>query len=158
MEFFRFLEKESKALDRRLLILGVIAGMLNMFIIFTLTVAAGKVVQSESNLWQLAIVVLALFGFWLSESTLMRHMTMIVEQIVERVRRITADYTRYEYVFSVTNRTADRLSLFIDVNLLDSNKKIIDTRFLNFETPEAAVYRSKYALNLSIDHLAGAIE
>ena len=86
MEFFRFLEKESKALDRRLLILGVIAGMLNMFIIFTLTVAAGKAVQSESNLWQLAIVVLALFGFWLSESTLMRHMTMIVEQIVERVR------------------------------------------------------------------------
>lgn len=86
MEFFRFLEKESKALDRRLLILGVIAGMLNMFIIFTLTVAAGKAVQSESNLWQLAIVALTLFGFWLSESTLMRHMTVIVEQIVERVR------------------------------------------------------------------------
>ena len=86
MEFFRFLEKESKALDRRLLILGVIVGMLNMFIIFTLTVAAGKAVQQESNLWQLAIVVVALFGFWLSESTLMRHMTVIVEQIVERVR------------------------------------------------------------------------
>ena len=51
-------------------------------------------------------------------------------------RTITADYTRYEYVFSVTNCTADRLSLFIDVNLLDSSKKIIDTRFLNFETPE----------------------
>ena len=51
-------------------------------------------------------------------------------------RTITADYTRYEYVFSVTNRTADRLSLFIDVNLLDSSKNIIDTRFLNFETRE----------------------
>jgi hypothetical protein len=51
-------------------------------------------------------------------------------------RTITADYTRYEYVFSLTNRTADRLSLFIDVNLLDASKNIIDTRFLNFETPE----------------------
>jgi hypothetical protein len=51
-------------------------------------------------------------------------------------RTITADYTRYEYVFSLTNRTSDRLSLFIDVNLLDSHKKIIDTRFLNFQTPE----------------------
>src|SRR5260370_7372718 len=86
MEFFRFLEKESKALDRRLMVLGVIAGMLNMFIIFTLMVAAGKAVQSESNLWQLAIVALALFAFWLSESTLMRHMTVIVEQFVEKVR------------------------------------------------------------------------
>ena len=43
-------------------------------------------------------------------------------------RTITADYTRYEYVFSVTNRTIDRLNLFIDVNLLDSSKNIIDTR------------------------------
>lgn len=51
-------------------------------------------------------------------------------------RTITADYTRYEYVFSVTNRTRDRLSLFIDVNLLNSRKNIIDSRFLNFETPE----------------------
>jgi putative ATP-binding cassette transporter len=86
MEFFRFLEKESKALDRRLMVLCVIAGMLNMFIIFTLMVAAGKAVQSESNLWQLAIVALTLFAFWLSETTLMRHMTVIVEKIVEKVR------------------------------------------------------------------------
>jgi hypothetical protein len=53
-------------------------------------------------------------------------------------RTITADYTRYEYVFSVTNHRADRLSLFIDVSLLDANENILDTRFLNFETPEGA--------------------
>jgi putative ATP-binding cassette transporter len=86
MEFIRFLEKESKALDRRLLALGVIAGMLNMFLIFTLTVAAGKAAQSESNLWELVLVALALGAFWLSEGTLMRHMTVIVENIVEKVR------------------------------------------------------------------------
>jgi len=66
--------------------LGVIAGMLNMFIIFTLTVAAGKATQSESNHWELALVALALGAFWLSEGTLMRHMTVIVEEIVEKVR------------------------------------------------------------------------
>jgi putative ATP-binding cassette transporter len=86
MEFFRFLEKESKALDRRLLILGVFAGMLNMFIIFTLTLAAGKATQSASNLWELVMVALALGAYWLSEGTLMRHMTVIVEEIVEKVR------------------------------------------------------------------------
>jgi len=53
-------------------------------------------------------------------------------------RTITADYTRYEYVFSMTNHTADRLLLFIDVSLLDSGKNIVDTRFLSFETPEGS--------------------
>ena len=57
-------------------------------------------------------------------------------------RTITADYTRYEYVFSVTNNTGDRLNLFIDVNLLDSSKNIIDTRFLNFETREGVTETS----------------
>ena len=75
-----------------------------------------------------------LYAFLLSFCALARGQEIKIKEIYRR--RITADYTRYEYVFSVTNRTADRLSLFIDVNLLDSNKKIIDTRFLNFETPE----------------------
>ena len=57
-----------------------------MFIIFTLTVAAGKATQSASNLWELAMVALALAAYWLSEGTLMRHMTVIVEEIVEKVR------------------------------------------------------------------------
>ena len=75
-----------------------------------------------------------LYAFLLSFCALARAQEIKIKEIYRRT--ITADYTRYEYVFSVTNRTADRLSLFIDVNLLDSSKKIIDTRFLNFETPE----------------------
>jgi hypothetical protein len=51
-------------------------------------------------------------------------------------RTITPDYTRYEYVFLITNHTADRLMLFLDVSLLDSAKKVVDTRFLSFETPQ----------------------
>lgn len=51
-------------------------------------------------------------------------------------KTITPDYTRYEYVFSVTNNTPNRLNVFVDVSLLDGQKKIVDTRFLDFETPE----------------------
>ncbi len=51
-------------------------------------------------------------------------------------KTITPDYTRYEYVFSVTNNTPNRLNVFLDVSLLDAQKKIVDTRFLDFETPE----------------------
>jgi putative pyoverdin transport system ATP-binding/permease protein len=103
MEFFRFLERESKALDRRLLILGIIAGMLNMFIIFTLTVAAGKAAQGASNRWQLALVALALGGYWLSEGTLMRHMTVIVEEIVEKVRLRIVSKIRNSDLASIEN-------------------------------------------------------
>jgi hypothetical protein len=58
-------------------------------------------------------------------------------QIKEVYRKtITPDYTRYEYVFSVTNDTPNRLNVFVNVSLLDAQKKIVDTRFLDFETPE----------------------
>ena len=81
-----------------------------------------------------------LYAFLLSFCALARAQEIKIKEIYRRT--ITADYTRYEYVFSVTNRTTDRLSLFIDVNLLDSSKKIIDTRFLNFETPEGSTETS----------------
>jgi putative ATP-binding cassette transporter len=103
MEFFRFLERESKALDRRLLILGIIAGMLNMFIIFTLTVAAGKAAQGASNRWELALVALALGAYWLSEGTLMRHMTVIVEEIVQQVRLRIVSKIRNSDLASIEN-------------------------------------------------------
>jgi hypothetical protein len=58
-------------------------------------------------------------------------------QIKEVYRKtITPDYTRYEYVFSITNNTPNRLNVFVNVSLLDAQKKIVDTRFLDFETPE----------------------
>jgi hypothetical protein len=59
---------------------------------------------------------------------------------LKEIYRITinADYTRYKYVFSVTNRTPDRLNLLVDVNLLDSGKNIVDTRFMSFQTPKGS--------------------
>ena len=57
---FTFLEKESKALDRRLLILGALAAMINLFLLLTLTAAANKTVQHESALWD--IVTIGLFS------------------------------------------------------------------------------------------------
>jgi hypothetical protein len=41
---------------------------------------------------------------------------------------------RYEYVFLANNDTRHRLNLIINVALLDASKKIIDNRFLSFDT------------------------
>jgi hypothetical protein len=49
-------------------------------------------------------------------------------------KAIRPDYTRYEYVFSVHNDTPHRLRLFANVCLLDASDKVLDERFMNFET------------------------
>jgi hypothetical protein len=54
MEFFKFLEKESEVLDRRLLLLGFLAATDNLFLLFALTAASSKAVQQNrpfGNLW-----------------------------------------------------------------------------------------------------------
>ncbi|HEY0789419.1 MAG TPA: cyclic peptide export ABC transporter [Chthoniobacterales bacterium] len=101
MDFLRFLERESKTLDRRLLILGALAALINMFIIFSLTVAAGKAVQGQSTLGQLLSVVLALAAYWLSEGFVMRRVTIAVEQIVQTVRVRIIDKIRSSDLASI---------------------------------------------------------
>jgi putative ATP-binding cassette transporter len=86
MEFFRFLQTESQALDRRLLLIGAFAGMLHMFVIFTLTITAGKAAAHESNVWPLSQALLAIWLFWLSQDLVMRRVTAIIEDIVEKIR------------------------------------------------------------------------
>jgi len=66
--------------------------------------------------------------------SLVRAQEMKIKEVYRKT--ITPDYTRYEYVFSITNNTPNRLNVFVDVSLLDAQKKIVDTRFLDFETPE----------------------
>ena len=101
MEFFAFLEKESKALDRRLLILGALAAMINLFLLFALTAAANKVVQHESTLWDLTIVSIGLFSYWISEGFVLRRMTLVVEGIIERVRLRIVEKIRYADLASI---------------------------------------------------------
>jgi putative pyoverdin transport system ATP-binding/permease protein len=101
MEFFTFLEKESKALDRRLLILGALAAMINLFLLFALTAAANKVVQHESTLWDLTIVAIGLFSYWISEGFVLRRMTVVVEGILERVRLRIVEKIRYADLASI---------------------------------------------------------
>jgi putative ATP-binding cassette transporter len=86
MEFFRFLEKESEVLDRRLLILSFLAAMINLFLLFALTAAAGKAIQRESSLWEFGAVLVGLFTYWFSQGFVLRRMTVAVERIVEKVR------------------------------------------------------------------------
>jgi hypothetical protein len=70
----------------------------------------------------------------LSLCSLVRAQEIKIKEVYRRT--ITPDYTRYEYVFSVKNNTPNRLNVFVDVSLLDAQKKIVETRFLDFETPE----------------------
>ena len=101
MEFFTFLEKESKALDRRLLILGALAAMINLFLLFALTAAANKAVQHESMLWDLTIVAIGLFSYWISEGFVRRRMTVVVEGIIEKVRLRIVEKIRYADLTSI---------------------------------------------------------
>ena len=103
MEFFRFLEKESEALDRRLLLLAGLAAVINLFLLFALTAAGGKAVQNESNVWELGCVILGLFSYWFSEGFVLRRMTVAVESVVERVRLRIVDKIRYADLASIEN-------------------------------------------------------
>jgi putative pyoverdin transport system ATP-binding/permease protein len=101
MEFFKFLERESEAFDRRLLILDAIVAMTNLFLLFTLTAAAGKAVHQESNLWELIIVIVGLLAYWFSEGFVLRRITVIVEGIVEKVRLRIVEKIRYSDLVSI---------------------------------------------------------
>ena len=103
MEFFRFLEKESEALDRRLLLLAGLAAVINLFLLFALTAAGAKVLQNESNVWELGCVILGLFSYWFSEGFVLRRMTMAVERVVETVRLRIVDKIRYADLASIEN-------------------------------------------------------
>jgi len=101
MEFFTFLQKESKALDRRLLLLGALAAMINLLLLFVVTAAANKEVQHASVLWELTIVVIGLVSYWIGQGFVLRRMTLVVENIVERVRLRMIEKIRYADLGSI---------------------------------------------------------
>lgn len=101
MEFFRFLEKETKLLDRGLLILSCFAAAINLFLVFALTTAASKAIQHQSNTWELASVALGLYCYWVSEGFVLRRMTVVVEGIVELVRLRIVEKIHYADLISI---------------------------------------------------------
>jgi putative pyoverdin transport system ATP-binding/permease protein len=94
MEFFKFLQRESNELDRRLIIAGIFAGGLNTALIFLLTVAAGKTTHGSADLWNLVQVAVCLWAFWASKGFLMHRVTLIVEGVVRTVRLRLIDKVR----------------------------------------------------------------
>ncbi|MBV9490713.1 MAG: cyclic peptide export ABC transporter [Verrucomicrobia bacterium] len=101
MEFFRFLQKESTDLDRRLIIAGVFSGIVNTILIFLLTRAGGKAVRGGADLLDLAMVGLCLWAFWKSKGYLMSRMAKIVEQIIQNVRLRLVEKIRYSDLGSI---------------------------------------------------------
>lgn len=86
MEFFKFLQRESHELDRRLIIAGIFAGVLNTALIYLLTSAAGKATKGSPDLWDLGKVAICIWAFWASKGFLMHRITLIVEGVVRTVR------------------------------------------------------------------------
>jgi putative ATP-binding cassette transporter len=103
MEIFRFFEREAKAFDRRLLVLGSLGGMINIFLLFTLTAAVGNALQGQSNLWELAVAGLGIFGYWFTQGIVLRRTTVTVEGIVENVRLRIVEKIRYSDLRSIEN-------------------------------------------------------
>ncbi len=94
MEFFRFLQKESTQVDRRLLLAGGLAGVINTALIFILSAAALKGSRGFAGFRDLVMVAVCLCGFWMSKGYLMRRSTVIVEAIVQTIRMRLAEKIR----------------------------------------------------------------
>ena len=75
----------------------------------------------------------ALYALALLSSFLPAARAQEIKLVTVYRKTISADYTRYEYVFSTTNHTRHRLNLSADVSLLDAKNDPLDTRFIFFE-------------------------
>ena len=81
--------------------------MINLFLLLTLTAAANKAVQHESALWDIAIVTIGLFSYWVSEGFVLRRMTVVVE----RVRLRIVEKIRYTDLTSIEMMARRRLTM-----------------------------------------------
>ena len=103
MEFFRFLEKETKAFDKRLLFLACLGAATNLVLLYTLTTAVQKAVRHESGFSELLTALLAILFYWFSQGLVLRRTTVIVEEIVEKIRLRISEKIRYSDLVSVEN-------------------------------------------------------
>lgn len=94
MEFVNFLRKESREFDRRLLIAGAIAGIINTLLIFVLSTAADRIAEGKTAYRELALVVVCLTGFWISKGYLLTRSTRMIEEIVLNIRLRIAEKIR----------------------------------------------------------------
>ena len=119
MEFFRFLEKETKAFDKRLLAIACLSAATNLILLFTLTSAVQKVSRHESVSSELVTSVVAILFYWFSQGLVLRRTTEIVEEIVEQVRLRIAEKIRYSDLVSIEN--IERGALYNAVSVHASN-------------------------------------
>lgn len=94
MEFLNLLKKESQELDRRLLIAGAIAGIINTLLIFILTRAADHIAEGRTAYRELFMVLVCLAGFWASKGYLLTRSTKMIEEIVFNIRLRIAEKVR----------------------------------------------------------------
>lgn len=120
MEFLRLLKTESKEFDRRLLIAGALAGIINTVLIFVLTRAADRIAEGMTAYRELALVVLCLVAFWVSKGYLLTRSTRLIEDIVLGIRLRIAEKIRNTDLRAF--ETMDRASLY---NAISSHTMVI---------------------------------
>jgi|688.fasta_scaffold09563_6 putative ATP-binding cassette transporter len=86
LKVLELLRREQVVLDRRMLIAGIAAGVINTLLIFVLTRAADRISDGKSALVELALTFVCLAGYWKSKGYLLERLSPAVELVVERVR------------------------------------------------------------------------
>ncbi len=94
MEFLKYLRRESEDFNSNLILIGVFAGVVNLLLIIILTLAASEAEEHKPNGTSLALTGLCLVAFWYSKKYLLARATIIVEEIIGRVRRRIASKIR----------------------------------------------------------------
>ncbi|XOV73040.1 MAG: cyclic peptide export ABC transporter [Verrucomicrobiota bacterium] len=87
MEFLKYLRRESEDFNANLILVGVFAGVVNLILIIVLTLAASKAATTRPDGTSLALTALCIAAFWFSKKYLLTRATIIVEEIIGKVRR-----------------------------------------------------------------------
>ena len=94
LEFFRFLNRESKEFGAQLLWLTAAAGIINGIMVAVLVTAAPMAAPGNLNFPYLLMFGAAFFAFYLSKRHVLNNTNVIVEGIVDQVRIRIADKVR----------------------------------------------------------------
>lgn len=100
MEFLRFFREESTRSLRRMAHMAIIAGAANGFLLAVINMAAESATQSHVSIRYFVLFLIALITFVYAKNYAMSEATLVVEQVLQKVRlRITDKIRKTELSF-----------------------------------------------------------
>jgi putative ATP-binding cassette transporter len=94
MEFFRFLQRESGPIGRRIAVVTFCAGAVSGLMVTIILGAAGKATNNAESLRFLLMFIVALSAMMLAKRYSLRHTGRLTEGIIERLRMRVSDKIR----------------------------------------------------------------